>query len=96
MPVFPAIQHRTRPVALMGCALIMAACSEGDGAGAVASSAPDYRGIETRLLDGDLVGFAVEMAGAKGAEDVIAYAECAAAQYTLIWDYGLARHMRTW
>ncbi|THD73552.1 hypothetical protein E7681_11880 [Thalassobius vesicularis] len=56
---------------------------------------PDYRGIETQLLDGDLVNFVVTMGGARTAEDVSDYAECAAAQYTLIRGYGFARHLRT-
>lgn len=56
---------------------------------------PDYRGIETRLLDGDLVNFLVEMTGARDNSDVSRYAECAAAQYTLIRGYGFARHLRT-
>ena len=57
--------------------------------------APDYRGIETILLDGDLVDFRVAMTGARGAEDVEAYARCAAAQYALIRGFGFARHVRT-
>ena len=57
--------------------------------------APDYRGIETRLLDGDLVNFRVAMGGARSADDVSRYARCAAAQYTLIRGYGFARHVRT-
>ncbi|MFN3209180.1 MAG: hypothetical protein ACE369_09300 [Roseovarius sp.] len=56
---------------------------------------PEYRGIETRLLDGDLVNFHVAMTGARSAEDVTRYAECAAAEYTLIRGYGFARHVRT-
>lgn len=56
---------------------------------------PDYRGIETNLLDDDLVNFRVKMSGARGVEDVERYAECAAAQYTLIRGYGFARHLRT-
>lgn len=56
---------------------------------------PDYKGVQTRLLDGDLVNFRVEMTGARAAEDVDAYAECAAAQYALIRGYGFARHLRT-
>lgn len=56
---------------------------------------PVYEGIETRLLDGDLVSFLVAMRGARGNEDVDAYAECAAAQYALIRGYGFARHLRT-
>lgn len=54
-----------------------------------------YEGIETRLLDGDLVNFHVKMRGARDEADVAAYAECAAAQYALIRGYGFARHLRT-
>lgn len=57
--------------------------------------APAYEGVETRLLDGDLVNFHVKMTGARSIEDVATYAECAAAQYTLIRGYGFARHLRT-
>ena len=57
--------------------------------------APEYRGIETRLLDGDLVNFHVSMGGARDAGDVERYAECAAAQYAVIRGYGFARHLRT-
>lgn len=56
---------------------------------------PVYQGVQTRLLEGDLVSFAVEMTGARDNDDVAAYAECAAAQYTLIRGYGFARHVRT-
>ena len=56
---------------------------------------PDYQGVETTLLDGDLVKFDVAMRGARAATDVEDYAECAAAQYTLIRGYGFARHLRT-
>lgn len=54
-----------------------------------------YRGIETRLLDNDLVSFLVEMEGARDTRDVEDYAECAAAQYALIRGFGFARHLRT-
>jgi hypothetical protein len=57
--------------------------------------APSYKGVETRLMDGDLVNFRVAMQGARDNDDVSAYAECAAAQYALIRDYGFARHLRT-
>jgi len=56
---------------------------------------PVYEGVETRLLDGDLVNFLVAVRGADDGEDVSAYAECAAAQYALIRGYGFARHLRT-
>ena len=62
---------------------------------ALAAPGPVYEGIETRLLDGDLVNFHVAMRGARGPEDLSDYAECAAAQYALIRGYGFARHLRT-
>ncbi|MHC0054031.1 hypothetical protein [Actibacterium sp. D379-3] len=65
------------------------------GVVAQADFAPGYLGVETRLLDGDLVNFVVRMQGARGQDDVADYARCAAAQYTLIRGYGFARHVRT-
>ncbi len=59
------------------------------------SFSPVYQGIETRLLQDDLVSFLVQMRGARDGADVAAYAECAAAQYALIRGYGFARHVRT-
>ncbi|MBV7379114.1 hypothetical protein [Maritimibacter dapengensis] len=56
---------------------------------------PEYLGIDTRLLDGDLVAFDVKMTGARGNQDVADYAQCAASQYALIRGYGFARHVRT-
>lgn len=56
---------------------------------------PEYKGVETKLLDGDLVQFNVAMTKAQSTEDVEDYAECAAAQYALIRGYGFARHLRT-
>jgi hypothetical protein len=55
----------------------------------------DYQGVQTRLLDGDLVNFQVKMTGARDGTDLDEYAECAAAQYALIRGYGFARHLRT-
>jgi hypothetical protein len=56
---------------------------------------PEHKGVETVLLDGDLVQFNVAMTKARAPENVAAYAECAAAQYALIRGYGFARHLRT-
>jgi hypothetical protein len=56
---------------------------------------PEYLGVETILLDEDLVQFNVAMTKPQSEEDVRRYAECAAAQYTLIRGYGFARHLRT-
>ena len=75
------------PLMLIGCGVASAP--------EVAQFAPVYRGVETDLLDGDLVRIAVSMTGARAPGDIEAYAECAAAQYTLIRGYGFARHLRT-
>jgi len=56
---------------------------------------PGYQGVDTRLLEGDLVSFLVAMDGARGPTDVEDYAQCAAAQYTLIRGFSFARHVRT-
>ncbi|HAK98190.1 MAG TPA: hypothetical protein DCP14_02480 [Rhodobiaceae bacterium] len=56
---------------------------------------PDYLGVETMLLDDELVQFNVSMTNALSVRDVSNYAECAAAGYTLIRGWGFARHLRT-
>ncbi len=61
----------------------------------VAAFQPSYKGIETLLLDGDLVNFRVAMTGARNDADVATYARCAAAQYALIRGFGFARLVRT-
>jgi hypothetical protein len=81
------------PAALI-CVTALSGC-ETQQQGTGARFAPDYMGIETRLLDGDLVNFKVAMTGARDRTDVSRYAECAAAQYALIRGYGFARHLRT-
>jgi hypothetical protein len=88
-----------RAQVILAAGLLLAACGgETRDSADVAQAAPFspvYEGVETRLLDGDLVSFSVTMTGARGPEDVTRYAECAAAQYTLIRGYGFARHVRT-
>jgi hypothetical protein len=73
----------------------MAACAATDAAAPALPPPAEYLGVQTRLLDGDLVNFRVAMRGGRGAEDLEAYARCAAAQYTLIRGFGFARHVRT-
>ena len=78
---------------LVLAALVVAAC---EPAVPVASDfIPEYKGVQTALLEGDLVQFNVAMTNALSEQDVADYAECAAAQYTLIRGYGFARHLRT-
>ncbi|MFP4239342.1 MAG: hypothetical protein ACLFRZ_08560 [Rhodosalinus sp.] len=62
---------------------------------APARPAEEYLGVETRLLDDDLVTFRVAMAGKAPAAALRAYTDCAAARYALIRGYGFARHVRT-
>lgn len=88
-----------RRVVIGACAVaILAACvspepeAPANGAPVVP---PTYDGIETRLLDDDLVNFRAQMTGMASGTDVDAYARCAAAQYTLIRGYAFARHVRT-
>jgi hypothetical protein len=87
--------RRCLPPALQLSALaVLVACGQPEPV-AQAEFAPSYSGIETLLLDGDLVNFRVTMRGARGNEDVAAFARCAAAQYALIRGFGFARHVRT-
>jgi hypothetical protein len=75
-------------------ALALAACTP-SGEAAAPPTARNYAGVETRLLDDDLVNFRVRMTGAATRDEVDAYARCAAAQYALIRGFGFARHVRT-
>jgi hypothetical protein len=75
--------------------MAFAGCTESETAVSRDTFSPVYQGIETRLLDGDLVNFRVGMTGARNQADVDQYARCAAAQYTLIRGYGFTRHVRT-
>lgn len=85
-----------RSIASLGVAsAILFGCGGGADQASQGSFSPRYKGIETILLDGDLVNFRVEMTGARGKQDVADYAACAAAQYALIRGFGFARHVRT-
>ncbi|MBW6418125.1 hypothetical protein [Celeribacter sp. PS-C1] len=79
-------------VGLSGCDKTCCAAPEAHVSRAAAS---EYLGVETRLLDGDLVNFLVSAKGDRAKTNVVAYADCAAAQYALIRGFGFARHVRT-
>jgi hypothetical protein len=79
---------------------LVAGCALAGCAGGMAADRPQTRdishdGVQTRLLDADLVNFRVEMSGAVTPDDLNAYARCAAAQYAQIRGFGFARHVRT-
>ena len=73
--------------------LVLAACAPAQPE--VARGERVYEGVDTRLLEGDLVQFKVQMTNPRTPLDVKAYPECAAAQYALIRGFGFARHLRT-
>ncbi|NKX44348.1 hypothetical protein [Roseicyclus persicicus] len=75
--------------------LAVASCTAGEGPRPGSMPPATYDGVETRLLDDDLVNFRVRMTGVATRDDVAAYARCAAAQYALIRGFGFARHVRT-
>ena len=85
---------RTAAYPVLGALALSACVAQGDAA-EKGTFDPTYQGIDTRLLEGDLVSFQVAMRGARDGDDVARYAECAAAQYALIRGYGFARHVRT-
>jgi hypothetical protein len=74
----------------------LAACTPTGGKASADAPKIDYRGVETRLLDDNLVEFRVALSG-EGVDGTAAddYARCAAAQYAEIRGYGFARHVRT-
>jgi hypothetical protein len=88
------MRHARAFVCLMAATAAAGACTS---EAQVAASGGDvvYQGIETLLLDGDLVNFRVAMTGGRGPVDVEDYGRCAAAQYALIRGAGFARHVRT-
>jgi hypothetical protein len=88
----PVSLSQTASLALLG---VLAACAPADSGAATKDPdfQPDYLSVSTRLLDRELVNFVVQMRGARNEADVLAYIECAAAQYTLIRGLGFARRV---
>lgn len=84
------------PRAMAGCcAMIALAACQPDGPTPDRMPPAVYDGVQTRLLDDDLVNFRVQMVGVATRSDLKAYARCAAAEYALIRGFGFARHVRT-
>ena len=87
--------RRARGGLLCATLLALAACETGEDPAPGSGPPASYDGVDTRLLDDDLVNFRVQMTGVATRDDVDAYARCAAAQYALIRGFGFARHVRT-
>ena len=79
--------------ALVICPLAVAACAA--SAPTAEQLVPEYRGIRAEVLDHDLVRIQVEMTNALEPGNVSAYADCAAAGYTIGRGYGFARHVNS-
>ncbi|MDR7125080.1 hypothetical protein [Pseudotabrizicola sp. 4114] len=86
--------HALLLASLTAAFVALSACA-GTGPVAQGDFAPAYEGIQTVLLQDDMVSFRVALQGARGNDDVEAYGRCAAAQYALIRGFGFARHVRT-
>ncbi|HEY0213416.1 MAG TPA: hypothetical protein VGC40_07505 [Paenirhodobacter sp.] len=87
-------------VAAMVCPPVLAASPETKPetkTGAEAAPVEDitYLGVETRMLDAELVDLRVALKGTETDAAVAAYLKCAAAQYTLIRGMDTARQIRT-
>ena len=88
------MRHLRIKMQVLGLALLLGACvevSQGDRE----PDKTEYLGMQTALLDNNMVSFRVAMRGAKDAKAVEAYGRCAAAQYALIRGAGFARHIKT-
>ncbi len=88
------MRMRLTLASLTAAVAALSACAQ-EPAVAQGDVSPVYQGIQTVLLDGDLVSFRVALQGAQAKDEVETYGRCAAAQYALIRGFGFARHVRT-
>ncbi|MEM7441024.1 MAG: hypothetical protein AAF393_15615 [Pseudomonadota bacterium] len=92
-------RRQTRNGGVFTLCLLVVACTPVDE-----PLEPEYGAINTRLLDGELVSIDVIMKNATDVDQVIAFNDCAAAQYALIRGSGFVRRVtndvqrrgRTW
>nr|WP_325253786.1 hypothetical protein [Amylibacter sp.] len=72
----------------------LSACTTGETPDVDSGVVPEYGSVQTKLLEGDLVSFDVQMRGATSDADVLAFSDCVAAQYALIRGDGFVRRVR--
>jgi hypothetical protein len=70
--------------------LLLACTPQGQEVSKNPTGALEYLNVDTRLMKPDLVNMVVTMRNPRTPTDVLAYVECAAAQYTLIRGFGFA------
>ena len=85
------LSQMTYVFALLATIGLLAACTPTDqDVSKAPSGALEYINVDTRLMKPELVNMVVTMRNPRTPTDVLAYVECAAAQYTLIRGFGFA------
>lgn len=81
----------------MAAAIILAlsACAQAGPAPQSADFAPEYQGVEAKMLGRGLLQVEVGMRGARDEADVERFAQCVVAKQALNAGFGFARHLRT-
>ena len=74
--------------------LFFACAPEGQEVSKPTAADVEYIKVDTRLMSPELVNMVVTMRNPRTPVDVIAYVECAAAQYTLIRGFGFAGRVK--
>ncbi len=70
--------------------LLLACTPQGQEVSKAPTGALEYLTVDSRLMKPDLINMVVTMRNPRTPTDVLAYVECAAAQYTLIRGFGFA------
>ncbi|WP_108721653.1 hypothetical protein [Neptunicoccus sediminis] len=83
-----------KPALIISTCAALAACTTGETPAVESDIVPEYGTVQTKLLEGNLVSFDVNMRGAASEKDVLAFTDCVAAQYALIRGSGFARRVR--
>lgn len=85
------LSQMTYVFALLATFGLLLACTPTDlDVSKAPTGALEYLNVDTRLMKPDLVNMVVTMRNPSTPTDVLAYVECAAAQYTLIRGFGFA------
>ena len=75
---------------LVTLSLLVACAPQGQEVSKAPTGTMEYINVDTRLMKPELVNMVVTMRNPRTPTDVLAYVECAAAQYTLIRGFGFA------
>jgi hypothetical protein len=85
------LSQMTYVFALLATLSLLVACTpQGQEISKAPTGAMEYINVDTRLMKPELVNMVVTMRNPRTPTDVLAYVECAAAQYTQIRGFGFA------